>query len=71
MPPPSIQVKISKIYNTELSTDEMVAQSVLIQESKNRINELNNQLNKELNTLNELNQQLMVLYIQANSTFPP
>jgi hypothetical protein len=72
MAPPIQKVKLQNtLYNVEIMTGEMDNITQQIQSKKETIMMLNTQLLRENRDLNELQTQLMTLYIQQTGTFPP
>lgn len=72
MAPPIQKVRLQNtLYNVEIMTGEMDNITQQIQSKKEAILMLNSQLSRENRDLNELQTQLMTLYIQQMGTFPP
>ena len=72
MPPPIQKVRLQNtLYNVEIISGEMDSIYQQIQSKKEAIMMLNTQLLRENQDLNELQTQLMSLYIQQTGTFPP
>ena len=71
MAPPIQKVRLQNtLYNVEILTGEMDNITQQIQSKKESIMMLNTQLLRENRDLNELQTQLMSLYIQQTGTFP-
>lgn len=71
MAPPPTQVKInSKLYSIPVLNGEMETIASEITALKENIASLNEHLTSDLNTLNNLNQQMLALYIQQTGSFP-
>lgn len=71
MAPPPTQVKInSKLYSVPLLNGDMEIIASEITALKETIASLNEHLTNDLNTLNNLNQQMLALYIQQTGSFP-
>ena len=72
MAPPIQKVRLQNtLYNVEIISGEMDSIYQQIQSKKEAIMMLNTQLLRENQDLNELQTQLMSLYIQQTGTFPP
>ncbi len=71
MAPPIIKIRLLNSYNVEIISGEMDSVYQQIQIKKEEIADLNSQLLHRNQQLNELQTQLMTLYIQATGTFPP
>jgi len=71
MAPPIQKVRLqSTLYNVEILTGDMDNVYQQIQSKKESIMLLNSQLSRETRDLNDLQTQLMTLYIQTTGTFP-
>jgi hypothetical protein len=71
-PPPIQKVRLlNTLYNVEIITGDMVYITEQIQSKKETIMMLNSQLSSETRDLNELQTQLITLYIQQTGAFPP
>lgn len=70
MAPPIQKVRLLNTYNVEIISGEMDSIYQQIQIKKEEIADLNSQLLHRNQQLNELQTQLMTLYIQQTGTFP-
>lgn len=71
MAPPILKVRLLNTYNVEIISGEMDSVYQQIQIKKEEIADLTSQLLHRNQQLNELQTQLMTLYIQTTGTFPP
>lgn len=72
MAPPIQKVKLQNIlYDVEILTGDMDNIAQQIQSKKESLMMLNTQVLRETRDLNDLQTQLMTLYIQETGTFPP
>ena len=70
MPAP-VQIKTnSKFYSCPILNEEMDQVAQQIYSCKAEIDSLNHHLNDKLNELNNLNQQLLTMYVQQTGSFP-
>lgn len=70
MAPPILKVRLLNTYNVEIISGEMDSVYQQIQIKKEEIADLNSQLLHRNQQLNELQTQLMTLYIQQTGGFP-
>ena len=70
MAPPIQKVRLLNTYNVEIISGEMDSIYQQIQIKKEEIADLNSQLLHRNQQLNELQTQLMTLYIQQTGGFP-
>ncbi len=71
MAPPIIKIRLLNSYTVEIISGEMDSVYQQIQIKKEEIADLNSQLLHRNQQLNELQTQLMTLYIQQTGGFPP
>jgi hypothetical protein len=72
MAPPIQKVRLQNtLYDVEILTGDMDNIAQQIQSKKESIMMLNTQVSRETRDLNDLQTQLMTLYIQQMGTFPP
>jgi peptidoglycan hydrolase CwlO-like protein len=70
MPAPVLITIKNKVYTTPVLSGEMGEISNQITQTKESIRELQNSLADKLNTLQNLNNQFMAMYIQQTGSFP-
>lgn len=70
MAPPILKVRLLNLYNVEIISGEMDSIYQQIQIKKEEIADLNSQLLHRNQQLNDLQTQLMTLYIQQTGGFP-
>lgn len=72
MAPPIQKVRLQNtLYDVEILTGDMDNIAQQIQSKKESIMMLNTQVSRETRDLNDLQTQLITLYIQQMGTFPP
>ena len=72
MAPPIQKVRLQNtLYDVEILTGDMDNIAQQIQSKKESIMMLNTQVSRETRDLNDLQTQLMTLYIQETGSFPP
>ena len=70
MAPPILKVRLLNTYNVEIISGEMDSVYQQIQIKKEEISILNSQILQQNQQLNDLQTQLMTLYIQQTGGFP-
>lgn len=70
MAPPILKVRLLNTYNVEIISGEMDSVYQQIQIKKEEISILNSQILQQNQQLNDLQTELMTLYIQQTGGFP-